>query len=240
MNNDYSILDVSSAINECQFAEFKTTVESGALDVNMKDDESGLTALKLVLSNANKKLDVAQKIKWIKLLASLGADLNDESGSALLRTVMNNEDTEIIKCLVEQGANLHEKFNNNGLSLLHIAAQLGNIESIKCLVSLGIDVNERNNNFGYTPICCAIEGGQIGSVQCLAKLGADVNARINGGYTPIFLATAANNVEGLKCLKALGADFNAKTDDGRTALSVGIKVGDAPEAVEWLKNNGVK
>ena len=235
----YNVLDVNSAIENCQFDEFKNTVKSGALDVNKKYEEEGFTALHYVL--ANPTLDVTQKIQWIKLLASLGADLNMKYGTTPQNNVsplfvaMRREDTEIIKCLVEQGANLHV-VNDTGSTLLHYASDLGNIESIKCLVSLGIDVNARNNN-GFTPIFGAADQGEIESIQCLVKLGADVNARSNDGFTPIFMAVSANNIQSLKCLKALGADLNAKTNDGRTALTVGVGLGDVPEAVEWLKNN---
>ena len=239
MSNGLNLFDVIGAIEKCQFAEFKKTVEMGALDLNKKYGKEGLTALFLVLTSET--LSIAQKIEWIKLLASLGVDLNAKSGTdsnaSPLFGAIYREDTEIIKCLVEQGANLHEVNNSSGSSLLDFAASSGLIESIKCLVSLGIDVNARNNG-GFTPIFGAADQGQIESMQCLAKLGADVNARSNDGFTPIFMAVSANKVESLKCLKALGADLNAKTNEGKTALTVGIGFGDVPEAVEWLKNNG--
>ena len=236
----YNEWDVIRAIENCQFDEFKNTVKSGALDVNNKYEEMGCTALHHVL--VNRTLDVTQKIEWIKLLASLGADLNMKYGTtpqnhvSPLFLAMQREDTEIIKCLVEQGAHLHEKVNDGGDTLLHAAATFGKIESIQCLVSLGIDVNAKNNN-GWTPIYYAADQGKIESIQCLVKLGADVNARSNDGFTPIFMAVSGNKVQSLKCLKALGADLNAKANDGRTALSLGIGLGDVPEAVEWLKIN---
>jgi len=241
MSNDYNVLDIIGAIERCQFVEFKNTVESGAIDVNAKYDRHGITALSYVCSSES--LDPIHKLEWIKLLVSLGADLNAKSGygndgvTPLYESVFR-EDTKMIECLVEMGANLHER-SDTGATLINHAAALGKIKSIRCLVSLGADVNAREID-GFTPIFQAAQQGQIGCIQCLAELGADVNTRTNDGYTPIFMAVSGNKVESLKCLKALGADLNAKTNDGRTALSVGIGLGDVPEAVEWLKNNGAK
>ena len=232
----YSILDIIGAIQEGKFDAFENTVKSGSLDVNFKD-EKGRTALHHVVLL---DIDSVNRIKWVKLLSSLRADVNVKNNDGLtpMFFAMMKEDTEIMKCLAGIGADIHQP-DNEGKTLIFTATGLGKTEAIKCLVSLGVDVNTKDKE-GYTPISSAImnQQEQIASLKYLVKLGADVNARTNQGFTPVFMAVSENKVESLKCLKELGADINAKLSDGRTPLSLGLGFGDVPEAVNWLKANG--
>jgi len=231
---DYNFLEIIAAIKGKKFDEFANTVKSGNLDVNLKDTQYGMTALSFAVETSD--LDLVNKIKWIKLLVSLGADVNIKTNKGITPMLMAilKEDTEVMKCLAEAGVDINLRDNEDGKTLIFFAAQLGKTESIKCLVSLGADVNTKDNK-GYTPIFSATKTEVI---KCLVELGADVNAKMINGGTPAHMAVSQNNVEALKCLKSLGADINAKTSDGKTPLSMGIGFGDVPESVDWLKDNG--
>jgi len=231
---DYNFFEIIAAIKGNKFEEYTNTVKSGNLDVNLKETQYGMTALSFAVETSD--IDLVNKIKWIKLLVSLGADVNTKTNKGITPMLMAilKEDTEIMKCLAEVGADIHQRDNEDGKTLIFFAAQLGKTESIKCLVSLGVDVNSKDNN-GFTPMFSATKTEVI---RCLVDLGADINAKIINGGTPAHMAISQNNVEVLKCLKSLGADINAKTNDGKTPLSMGIEFGDVPESVNWLKANG--
>jgi ankyrin repeat protein len=122
---------------------------------------------------------------------------------------------EIVKYLVEQGADVNKKIDEN-TTLLNIVA-INNFKIIKYLINNGADVNTNlifnaNNELprmeGYyekimKPIHCAIEAGDFEAVKDFIKRGADVNALDSYGQNVLHYAAAKSNLEMLKYLKEL-------------------------------------
>ena len=63
------------------------------------------------------------------------------------------DNTEVIRVLVENGANL-ESVDNNGLTALHFAARVNREGATKVLCELGSDKRAKTLK-GHTPLKCA-------------------------------------------------------------------------------------
>ena len=105
------------------------------------------------------------------------------NGDPLLYYAVMKGYIDIVKLLLEHGAdaNAHDRFINWGP--LHIAAQSGNIEIVKLLLEHGADVHDSAGN-GDTPLHNAVISNKIETAMLLLEHGARVNARNIWDRTP--------------------------------------------------------
>ncbi|MCL1813822.1 MAG: hypothetical protein FWG29_09935 [Treponema sp.] len=196
-NKVIGITEIKEMIENCQFDEFKDAIQAGAINVNQKwQSYHGMPNAAFTFAYLN-SLDLENKIKWIKLFASFGADVNNE----LWSLIRHQGEAVLIKTFVELGADIHKR-NEHGRTLMFEAVWGDRVEHIKCLAELGADVNARDND-GRTPIFYTIERQDIDTMQCLAELGADLNAIANDESMP--LSHAKGYTKAVKWLKANGA-----------------------------------
>ena len=94
-----------------------------------------------------------------------------------------NPNIEILKYLVEQGADTEETWDRNE-TLLHAASSVGTVEILEYLVSRGADVNAKDDD-GKTPLHTAAKNKNMENWKYLVSQGADVNAKDNIGMTPL-------------------------------------------------------
>jgi GMP synthase-like glutamine amidotransferase len=94
--------------------------------------------------------------------------------SGALITVANSKSgsVEIVKLLVEYGADIHEK-ELNGYTLAHLCAKSGNIELLKWLLSHEVNIDERSTFFKETALFSGLANLEI--VEVLLKAGANPN-----------------------------------------------------------------
>jgi ankyrin repeat protein len=130
----------------------------------------------------------------VKLLLDRGADPEDADFGGLPLSDFATEYPDILKLLVNAGANpkaildYHGMgFGPQGSTLLHEAADKGSIESAKLLLSYGLDVNARDKGYGRTPLHVAVVANHTDVAELLLKHGADVNAKDDKGLTPLGL-----------------------------------------------------
>ena len=90
------------------------------------------------------------------------------------------------KLLNNRGSNVNA-VNDEGNSLLYVAASKNQIDKINFLLDNGADVNIRNER-GATPLNAACDKNALAAVQLLIDGGADVNTRTNRGSTPLVCA----------------------------------------------------
>jgi ankyrin repeat protein len=126
---------------------------------------------------------------------------------------------EILQKLLQAGADFRS-INNQGLSLLQVAAMEGRPETVRFLLGLGLDPNVTDGH-GRTPLHHAVgfkgESG-VQAVQALVAHGARTNVQDRGGRTPLMIAARSGGSESVRILLRAGADVNLKDRLGRTAL----------------------
>ena len=67
---------------------------------------------------------------------------------------------DIIKRLIEEGAGLNGKVNDDGQTGLMVAAKLGNTECVKALIGAGADLDAQDNN-GKTALMLVVDNSNM-------------------------------------------------------------------------------
>ncbi|XP_059141178.1 putative ankyrin repeat protein RF_0381 [Physella acuta] len=142
-----------------------------------------------------------------KYLLECGADVNlicDSLCSPLFVAVLNN-DTELVKLLIKQGAIVDKGRDSE----LMVALEYGNIEMAIAVLEIGANSYLRDKN--NTPaLMIAVEICKQGFLCLFVAYEADVNVQNVKGETPLMMACRRGNVEAVKYLLSVGADVNAK------------------------------
>ena len=147
-----------------------------------------------------------------------GADVNAKENasrgrSPLLYAAAYNTDPEVIKALINAGADVNAR-TEEGWSL----------------------------EGGITPLMLASANSNLEAIRSLIDAGADVNARNRAGWSPLLLASGSNNsnLEAIRVLIDAGADVNAHDGEGSTPLTLAAERCSNPEVIAVLLDSGAK
>ncbi|CAG0889060.1 unnamed protein product [Darwinula stevensoni] len=178
-----------------------------------------------------------------------GAEVNakDKFGMTALDMAIENKQNSTSNLLKLHGGkssmcfeivNINEK-NEEGFTLLQVAAQRGDLSRVLELVSCGVEVGAFSNN-GSNALHEAAYFGRRDVVAALIDTGIDLNAKRADGWAAIHISCLANNpVPILRILLQKGVDVNSVTNDGKTALDIAVKEGKT--SVEaFLRSQGGK
>jgi ankyrin repeat protein len=118
-----------------------------------------------------------------------------EDGITPLWLAVSNDDTDMIKLLIDHGANIHLQYPPLGQSLLHDCVSLDKINAAKFLMEHGLNPNTTDSE-GQSPLFTAIYKLDTPMVSLFLKFGANPNVLAPGKQTP--LTTAIFMHKGLK------------------------------------------
>ncbi|HEX6043801.1 MAG TPA: ankyrin repeat domain-containing protein [Pyrinomonadaceae bacterium] len=171
--------------------------------------------------------------------AFLDAGINPNAQNATDgRTVLINAaargDLEVVKVLVQRGADVNVKDKQGYTALFHaIEAMYDDVELV-LLSQPGLDPNARGLN-GTTALLKYVWRDRKDAVDVLLKRGADVNAQDADGDAPLHGAAENGNVEILNLLLDKGADPNVKNKLGGTPLMWAAVFGNETAAARLLE-----
>lgn len=179
----------------------------------------------------------------VKLLLDKGVDVNvvDESDegsddSPLLFAIRNDFDMDIIKRLIEKGANVNYVNAENDSALLEAVYSGEKTELVRFLLDKGASVNMINEE-GSTPLIIASVNGYTEIVKLLIEKGANVNIQNNGGDSALISAMVNGRMDIAKLLIESGAEVNVEDVNGMTPLMHAART-DNIELVELLLEKG--
>ncbi|XP_057317964.1 ankyrin-3-like [Microplitis mediator] len=144
----------------------------------------------------------------VQLLIKNKADVDfiTESGVTALGIAVENKSLELVKILLDAGANTNPSSSNPPL---HIAIRCRKtIEIMKLLIKNKADVDFVTES-GVTALGIAVEKKNCTLVKILLDSGADVNFSSDKGYLPLQLAIMKRNYQIAECLINRGANINA-------------------------------
>ncbi|KAF7516376.1 hypothetical protein G7054_g14184 [Neopestalotiopsis clavispora] len=180
----------------------------------------------------------------VRILVNCGADVNHQGGyfvyalyaaackgsretvnvlienqadvSAVLDAAFSNGHAEVVKMLLDQGANLNVA-NKDGWTPLNTASGNGHIKVVKMLLDKGADWAVASKD-GWTPLSTASNNGHTEVVKMLLDKGADWAVLSNDAYTPLYSASVCGHLEIVKLLLEKGANVSISTKVRQTAI----------------------
>jgi len=207
----------------------------------------------------NSLLLKAVKINDITKAKSLiisGANINatDADSASILMWAVYNGDLQLVKYLVEEGANykyksgvIYTNYNRTNYygNIIGIAAGENKLDILKYLLEeLKINIEDIEYNpetkkaDGWNALQWAASKGHFRIVEYLLDNGADVNVKDKHGITPFFYACKnENSFEIAKYLLEKGANINATDADSASVLMWTAYKGDL-QLIKYLIKNG--
>ncbi len=139
-------------------------------------------------------------------------------GDSLLRVAIRTNKYEIVKMLIDAGADYKERARGSNENFLAFAHYKRDPRIIKLLIDKGLDVNARDR-LGHTPLLSHIQSNNAACVELLVKAGVRVNLKDWKGW-PYFARAALNRngVNVMKILLAAGAKIDAANKIGEQAI----------------------
>ena len=163
----------------------------------------------------------------VNVLLQYGANvaLADKSGRTALHFAAGSSDNscEILRCLIENGADIDKGRNDNQTPLM-IAAQKGHVSVATFLIEHGANVDLQDEN-GNTALHHTLYGSDVSCeiLSCLTGSGADVNGVNKVKHTPLMIAAKRGHLNALTLLIKHGAhDVDLQDTDGYTALHYAV------------------
>ncbi|MDD2904076.1 MAG: ankyrin repeat domain-containing protein [Syntrophales bacterium] len=141
----------------------------------------------------------------VRLFLAAGMDPNvrDNQGVTPLIAAARSGKTEVVKLLLEQGADLKaqnpervikrgkkrrkKKIRYGGTPLMH-AARGGHADTVRLLLAKGADLNTLDAKHGLAALHWAVYHNQLGAVETLLDQGANPGVKDKRGFTPLMLA----------------------------------------------------
>lgn len=176
-------------------------------------------------------------IENVKDILSKGGDPNVTNflGMTALNAAAGDGNIEIVKLLLDNGADINGVDLMLGWTPLMSAANDGHNEIVKLLIKRGADIDIQDTG-GYTALIYAATAGETEAAKILIDAGADID-HISGGYSALTSAVEQSHPETAKLLLENNADPDALMKDGQTSLIAAVKNGNI-EIVKALLDNG--
>lgn len=191
--------------------------------------------LATLLNNSKIRVFPSKTERAAAMLHSGDVNIKDEAGTTPLMWAARDGFPELVKGLLEKGAEVNAK-DNNGRTPLIWATLRCCPEPVKWVTDKGEDVSDMEL-YADTP---PVEPGKNGCMPILRLLldrGADVNTRDKYGQTPLMHLAERGSPEIIQALLEKGADVNVEDKAGWTALMSAAKA-DHLEAVRLLLDRG--
>ncbi len=150
--------------------------------------------LKVMSGNQKSVLHLAayyNHTNWVSLLTQI-IDVNlpiKSSGVTALHIAAYKNNGEIVKLLLNNGANVNIVDDLIGSTPLIFALGSEAVESVEVLLNNGADPNVKSDRFGLTPLHIAVLSKNIVNIELLLQHGANQNAEDDYGLTPLFYAS---------------------------------------------------
>lgn len=139
-----------------------------------------------------------------------------DDGSTYLMSAASWGAPEVVKFLLDEGADIHIRDNEGRTALIEGAHRL---KISKMLLDKEADPHAEDNE-GTTVLMKAALRGSPEAVKLLLDKGVDVNAQNKKGETALMKAIHWGNLGVVKLLLSRGADVYAKKKDGTTTLEL--------------------
>jgi ankyrin repeat protein len=116
---------------------------------------------------------------------------------------VGREKTDVVKALIQAGADVNAGGLNGGVTPLLLAAGYGHVHTVRALLGAGAEVNATAS--GITALRIAAAMGNVLMIKDLIAAGARINDRDPQGRTALTLARQGKHQEIVTILQSAGA-----------------------------------
>ena len=124
-------------------------------------------------------LTTVETTRLISTAVNGPGSLNVDESEGLMQTtplyIAAQNRLEVVRLLVESGANKDQSRTDTGATPLYIAAQEGYLEVVQFLVESGANTDQGRTDTGATPLYIAAQEGYLEVVQFLVESGANTD-----------------------------------------------------------------
>ena len=151
------------------------------------------------------------------------------------------EDRQIVKLLMENGADVSIETEAQKESAFHYVAHSGNVELLTEIIShvnvglIQLSVNKQNS-MGWAPLLCSASRGHTETTTILLANNARVDVFDNEGRSALHLASEFGSMEVCQALLTKNAFVNSKNKHGLTSLHYAANKGNS-DLVDYLVNS---
>ena len=160
----------------------------------------------------------------------------DNTITILLLDLIKKEDFKAVKLLIDMGADVNAKDENDRTALIY-ASRNSSSEILEYLIEKGADVNAKDDE-NKTALIDAASFNNLEVIKYLIEKGADINAKDNENKTVLMHAAFFADLEIIEYLVYKGADINAKDIFDKTALMYAASFNNL-EVVEYFIEKGL-
>ncbi len=161
-------------------------------------------------------------VESVRAIFEFGIDPNRTAPSRgagtepLLTIAAEGGHTDVVRFLLDKGAQVNGRAQPDGITALMMAALDGHAETARALLDRGADLNAQAG--GNTSMMYAAWGGHADILKLLVEKGGSLNDKTSDGRTLLMGATQGIYVDAMNFLIEKGADVNARDENGATAL----------------------
>lgn len=133
----------------------------------------------------------------VKKLIDQGVDVSelDASQDAPLIMAAYKGYSEIVRLLLEAGADVTAVDPGMKATALHAASYAGHADAARLLIAHHIDINKQGPYNGYTALHDAIWQNNVETADVLIAAGADLSLKSHEGQTPLEFARANHRAQ---------------------------------------------
>lgn len=211
-------------------------------DLQKQKDKNTEQFFSILRSATSSKVDKsAVLIDLIK--KGINVNSQNKNGYTPMILCVSDNHIEVMKYLIESGADLNKSSGYLRMTPLHAATTDGNVEMVELLINSGAKIDDQDHE-GHTSLHRAIIFGQNEIAQLLLAHGANTEIKDNNGNTalhcciPTFarLDTQDQFTAAVRMLLKNKAEIDAQNNDGETPLHLAVLK--CPDIAQLLLNEG--
>ncbi len=141
-----------------------------------------------------------------------------DAGGAPIHHASENADLDLVKSLVQEGANVNACDQNDWTPLIW-ATSLNHSDVVKYLIEQGADTGLKSTN-GTVPLHWAALNGNVDLMQLFLSSGADGDAVNLCGHSVVSLAVSSGKSDAVKLVLKENPQINVKDQNGYLPLDI--------------------